>query len=99
MNRLEEDNFFLDKIVFSDKATFHLPEKANRHNVIIWGSQNLHQIVEHVRDSPNMNIFCTVSRTQVYGPLFFAEATITGHVYLDMLEHLLVPQVDINNVT
>jgi hypothetical protein len=35
---------------------------------------------------------------QVYGPFFFAEATIKGHVYLNMLEHFLVPQLDVNNV-
>jgi hypothetical protein len=46
---------------------------------IIWGSQNPHQVVEHVRDSPKVNVFCAVSRTQVYGPFFFAEATVTGH--------------------
>jgi hypothetical protein len=98
LNRLEEDNLFLDKIVFSDEATFHLSGKVNRHNLIIWGSQNPHQVVEHVQDSPKVNVFCAVSRTQVYGPFFFAEATVTGHVYLDMLEHFLVPQLDVNNV-
>jgi hypothetical protein len=45
LNRLEEDNLFLDKIVFSDEATFHLSGKVNRHNLIIWGSQNPHQVV------------------------------------------------------
>jgi inhibitor of nuclear factor kappa-B kinase subunit alpha len=29
----------------------------------------------------------------VYGPFFFAEATVTGPVYLDMLEQLLEPQL------
>jgi hypothetical protein len=80
LNRLEENNLFLNKIVFSDEDTFHLSGKVNRHNLIIWGSQNPHQFVEHVRDSPKVNVFCAVSRTQVYGPLFFAQATVTGHV-------------------
>jgi hypothetical protein len=98
LNRLEEDNLFLDKIVFSDEVTFHLSGKVNRHNLIIWRSQNPHQVVEHVRDSPKVNVFCAVSRTQVYGPFFFAEATVTGHEYLDMLEHFLVPQLDVHSV-
>jgi hypothetical protein len=29
---------------------------------------------------------------------FSAETTVTGHVYLDMLEHFLVPHLDVNNV-
>jgi hypothetical protein len=46
LNCLKEYNFFLDKIVLSDEATFHLSGKANRHNLIIWGSQNPLQVVE-----------------------------------------------------
>jgi hypothetical protein len=57
LNPLEEDNLFLDKIIFSDEATFHFSGKVNRHNLIIWGSQNPHQVVEHVRDSPKVNVF------------------------------------------
>jgi hypothetical protein len=51
-----------------------------------------------VGDSPKVYVFCVLSRTQVYGPLFFADVTIIGHVYLDMLEHFLVPQLDVNSV-
>jgi hypothetical protein len=98
LNRLEEYTLFLDKNVFSDEATFHLSGKVNRHNRIIWGSQNPHQVVEHVRDSPKVNVFCSVSRTQVYGQFFFAEITVTGHVCLYMLDHFLVPQLDVHSV-
>jgi hypothetical protein len=97
LNRLSEDNLFLDKNVFSDEATFHLSGKVNRHNLITWRSQNQHQVFKHVRYSPKVSVFSAVSRTQVYGPLFFAEATVTGHVYLDRLEHFLVPQLDVHN--
>jgi hypothetical protein len=30
----------------------------------------------------------------VYGPFFFMETTITGIVYLDMLQQFLIPQSD-----
>jgi hypothetical protein len=80
------------------ECTFHLSGKVNRHNLIIWGSQNPHQVVEHVRDSPKVNAFRVVRGTLLYGPLFFAEAIIMGRVYLDMLEHFLVLQLDANNV-
>jgi hypothetical protein len=39
-------SLFLDKIVLSDKSNFHLSGKVNRHNLIIWGSQNPHQVVK-----------------------------------------------------
>jgi hypothetical protein len=61
-NRLEEDNSLLDTIVFSDEATFHVSGKVSRHNVVIWGSENPRQILEHQRDSPKCNVFFAVSR-------------------------------------
>jgi hypothetical protein len=61
LNHFEDDNLFLDKSVFSDEATFHFSGKVNRHNLIIWGSQNPHQVVEHVRDSPKLDVFCAVA--------------------------------------
>jgi hypothetical protein len=39
VNSLKEYNLFLDKIVLSDKATFHLSGKVNHHNLIIWGDR------------------------------------------------------------
>lgn len=43
-------------------------------------------------DSPYMNVFCGTSRRHVFGPLFFAEDSVTGTVYLGMLENWLMPQ-------
>jgi hypothetical protein len=98
LNNLEEDNLLLNRIVLSVEATFHLPRKVNHHNLIARGSQNPHQVVENTRDSPKVNVFCAVNRTQFYGSFFVSEATITCHVYLDMLEHFLVPQLGVNSV-
>lgn len=36
------DNAFLNHVVFSDEAAFHVSDKANRHNCQIWGSENPH---------------------------------------------------------
>jgi hypothetical protein len=60
---LEGDSLLLDRIVFSGEATFQLSGNVNRHNIVIWGSQNPHQIVEHVRESYG-KLFCAVIRTQ-----------------------------------
>ena len=45
------------------------------------------------RDSPKVNVFCAISRRRVFGPFFFAEDTVTGRVYLNMLENWLMPQL------
>ena len=55
----------------------------------IWGSENPRASLEHVRDSPKVNVFCALSKERVYGLFFFMETTITGIVYLDMLQEFL----------
>jgi hypothetical protein len=36
-------------------------------------------------------MFCTLSKQNVFRHFFFAERTVTGIVYVDMLEEFLVP--------
>jgi hypothetical protein len=86
LHRIEDDEGFLDSVIFGDESTFHVTGKVNTHNCRIWGSENPRASLEHVRDSPKVNVFCALSKEKVYGPFFFMEKTITGIVYLDMLE-------------
>ena len=79
---------YSEKLISSDEATFHVSGKVNHHNVTIWGTDNLHVSVEHVRDSPKVSV---VSSMKVYGLFFFAEHTVTGPV--DMLQQWLIPQL------
>jgi hypothetical protein len=80
---------FWKKVQFSDEATFHVSGAVNCYNVRIWVFENPHAYVEHQRDSPNVNVFCAISSQKVYGPFFFAEETVTGMTYLDMLQNIL----------
>jgi len=52
---------FLDRVVFTDESTFHSSGKVNRHNVRTWGTENPHEMVQHERVSPEINVFCTMS--------------------------------------
>jgi hypothetical protein len=54
--------------------------------------------LEHERDSPKLNVFCAISHWKIYGPFFFAEATVTGATCLDMLEQWLLPQLEEDTV-
>jgi hypothetical protein len=91
LSRFEGNELFTTKIVFSDEVTFHLSRNVNRHNLRILGSNNPDEVIEYTRYSPTLNVFCALSKQNVLGPFFFAERTVTGIVYLDMLEELLVP--------
>jgi hypothetical protein len=61
------------------------------HNCRISGSENPHVSLEHARDSPKVNVFYALSKERVYGPFFFMGTTTIGIVYLDVLQHFLIP--------
>jgi hypothetical protein len=86
------DDHFLEKVQFSDEATFHVSSAVNCCNVRKWGTENPHAYVKHQRDSPKANVFRAISSQKVYGPFFFDEETITGMTCLDMLQLCLMPQ-------
>jgi hypothetical protein len=90
---MSSDDHSLEKVQFSDEATFHVSGAVNCRNVRIWGSENPHAYVGHQRDSPKVNVFCAISSQKVYSPFFFAEETVTGMTYLDMLQLWLMPQL------
>jgi len=92
-DKMENEEDYLNTVLFSDEATFNLSGKVNRHNERIWGTEDSHEIVEHVRDSPKLNVFCAVSSVKVYGPFCFIEPIVTGISYPDMVEKYLAPQL------
>ncbi|KAG7171884.1 hypothetical protein Hamer_G000814 [Homarus americanus] len=59
LNSIDEDNDFLLRVCFSDKATFHVSGTVNKHNVRIWGSENPHVVREHIGYSLKTNVWCT----------------------------------------
>jgi hypothetical protein len=93
LEQLTADDSYLQKILFSDEATFHTHGVVNHHNCRIWGSENPHALMEHVRDSPNVNVWCGIMSDRTVGPFFFHKITITSAVYLDMLENFVFPQI------
>ncbi|KAG8303110.1 hypothetical protein J6590_108196 [Homalodisca vitripennis] len=94
LDRMGEDETFLNSIIFSDESSFHISGKMNTHNCRIWGNENPRESLERVRDNPKVNVFCAMSKFKVYGPFFFMERTVTGIIYLDMLQNFLIPQID-----
>jgi hypothetical protein len=43
--------------------------------------------MEHECDTPKMNVWCALTSDSVIGPFFFEEATVTGVLYLNMLQN------------
>jgi len=62
---MSSDDHFLEKVQFSDEATFHVSGAVNRRNVRICGSENPRAYVEHQHDSPEVRMFCAISSQKV----------------------------------
>jgi hypothetical protein len=85
------DKTLIDKITFSDEATFHISGKVNRHNCRIWGTEDPKEVFEYERDSPKTNVWCAMNKERIFGPYFFTEKTVNGASYLDMLQNFFIP--------
>ncbi|PSN34769.1 hypothetical protein C0J52_21176 [Blattella germanica] len=44
---LDDDNEYLNNVIFSDETTIHVSGYVNCHNCRIWGSENSHVFLEH----------------------------------------------------
>lgn len=102
MNRMLADLQFINKIVFSDEATFQLNGTVNRQNCRYWSRENPHWMMEaHTQFPQKVNVWAGIINNQIIGPYFF-EGTVNGDVYLDFLTNFLVPTLkirfpDVNN--
>jgi hypothetical protein len=91
IDQIESGNL-INKILFSDEATFHTCRKVSQHNCCIWADETP-PFLEWERDMLKVNVWLGLPHSKVYGPFFFAETTVTGPVYLDMFEQFLKHQL------
>jgi hypothetical protein len=93
LSRLDDDVAFMKHVVFSHEGTFHVSGKVNRHSCRILGNENPHEVMEHERDIPKLNVWCALTSDSVIGPFFSEEATVTGASYLKMLQHYAITRI------
>ena len=94
LRRSTADRDYIRKIAFTDEATFSVDQVVNRHNCRIWGTENPHETFEKPRVSPKVQVWCGVHHSQIVGPYFFEEPTVTGANYLEMLQTYAIPQLN-----
>lgn len=73
--------------MFSDEATLHVSGKVN--NVRMWGSEHPRAIVEHVADSPKVNVCCGLMHNRLIVPFFFAEVAVASSNVRDTLSTVI----------
>ena len=97
-----EDVTFIENIIFSYEAHFHLTGHANRHNSRIWSAENPREIQERPLHFLRVTMWCGISASRVYGLYFFendnATVTVTGERYCSMIRGFLIPELERQNV-
>jgi transposase len=82
---------FVQRICFSDEATFCLNGQVNRQNYRYWAQENPHWFIEnHTQYNEKVNVWAGIVENRIIGPFFFDES-LTGERYLNFLRNDLVP--------
>jgi hypothetical protein len=89
---MHDDEAFAGKVVWSDEAQFKLNGTVNRHNYVYWSSENPHIHLEKHVNLLGFTVWCGLSSRGLIGPFLF-EGTVTGALYLDMLQTSILPAI------
>ena len=87
---LDNDEEFLNHLVFTDEAHFHLSGEVNRHNLRYYAEENPKVILTKPLHSQRVTVWAGVWSRGFLGPVFFDE-TLTGSRYLEMLKDAIFP--------
>ena len=87
-----DDPDIINKIVWTDEASFKLNGHVNRHNCVYWADENPHKVIEKQNKIPGVTVWGGISSDGIIGPIFF-DGTVNGNNYLHMLQTAVVPQL------
>ena len=101
INQFHDDPELINKIVWSDEASFKLNGMVNRHNCVIYATENPHFTYEQQLNQPGITVWGALSSDSLLGPYFFNE-TVTGDNYFEMLNEYVFLRLrdrpDFNNL-
>jgi transposase len=92
LNMVADDYSFLDRIIWTDEATFKLNGCVNRHNCVYYAVDNPHIVVTQEMNAPGVTVWTGIWSGGIIGPFFFRE-TVTAHSYLEKLRREIVPSI------
>ena len=93
------DSDFLHRILYSDKAHFHLNGCVNKQNSRFWSIENPEIIKPIPLHSKKVTVWCAISSREIVGPYFFEDSagntvTVTSERYTQMLREYFFPIIE-----
>ncbi len=90
LSLVENKPDLVNRIIWSDEATFNLNGHVNRHNSVYWATENPNITWEHSMKTERFTVWAGIWSKGVIGPYFF-EDTVTAESYLSMLNEYFYP--------
>jgi len=93
MNKFEQDDDFVNRVLFSDESTFCLSGQVNRHNCRYWSDTNPYWMEQlHTQYPQKLNVWCGIIGHHIVGP-FFINGNLTSPRYLELLQQRVIPRL------
>lgn len=94
MNKVNENENILNKILFTDESTFFVDGKVHKQNKRVWARENPYKIQEtHTQWPEKVNVWVGILGNNLLGP-FFIDGCLNSDKYLDLLQLEVGPQLD-----
>jgi len=99
MEKINGNPNFIDSLLMSDEAHFHINGYVNKQNSRYWSFQNPRDLHERPLHSPKVTVWCALSMHGVIGPYFFEDErgnsmTVTSARYVAMLENFVAEKLE-----
>jgi hypothetical protein len=90
-----EDQEFVDKIIWTDESIFTINGHVNRHNTVYWSASNPQIIFEQDKLGEKVMVWAGLWSSGRVGPFFF-NGSVTAETYLKLLNGEVWPSISRN---
>lgn len=104
IDRLDNDQLFFNKILWTDEASFTTSGIFNRRNSHFWSFENPHQIKDiQFQGRQAISVWCGIYNNRVLGPIIYRQP-LTGERFLNFLQNDIeyyledLPLIDYNQI-
>lgn len=90
---LEQDEDFVERILWTDEAHFHLDGSISNKNCVIWASNNPNISVSHSLHPQRVTVWCGLTAKFILPPFFIEGETVNGERHLHILQNHMKPNL------
>lgn len=101
--QLANNEDFINHLIMSDEAHFHLNGYVNKQNQRFWASENPREIFETPLQTAKVTVWCGITSSRIIGPYFFEDVngntvSVNGDRYRQMIQEYLLPEIRSMNI-